>query len=102
MAGRLQDKRCLIVGGTSGIGRAAAERFLAEGARLVIAGNALGEGQAVAAELARHGETHFAHADAADPEEVAVLFATALDRLGGLDVLYHVAGGSGRKFGDGS
>jgi NAD(P)-dependent dehydrogenase (short-subunit alcohol dehydrogenase family) len=38
MAGRLDGKRCLIVGGTSGIGQAAASRFANEGARLVVAG----------------------------------------------------------------
>lgn len=101
MSGRLSRKRCLIVGGTSGIGRAAAERFLAEGARLVIAGNSPAEGQAVAAELARHGEALFTHADATRPGEVDALFRTALDRLGGLDVLFHVAGRSGRRDGDG-
>ena len=36
--GRLQGKGCLIVGGTSGIGLAAAWRFLEEGARVVVAG----------------------------------------------------------------
>jgi NAD(P)-dependent dehydrogenase (short-subunit alcohol dehydrogenase family) len=102
MTGRLSGKRCLIVGGTSGIGRAAAERFVAEGARLVVAGKSVAEGQAVASHLSRHGEAYFAYADAAEPKEVAVLFSTALDRLGQLDVLYHVAGGSGRQFGDGS
>src|SRR5262245_33178762 len=101
MARRLDGKRCLIVGGTSGIGRAAAERFLAEGARLVIAGNSSSEGQAMAVELAGRGEVSFAHADATDSGAVDGLFGTVLDRLGGLDVLYHVAGGSGRKFGDG-
>src|SRR5262245_43096371 len=101
MAGRLAGKRCLIVGGTSGIGRAAAERFLAEGARVVIAGNSAGEGQRVAAELASRGEAHYAYVDASDSEEVDGLFTTAIDRLGGIDVLYHVAGGSGRQFGDG-
>ena len=35
---RLADKRCLIVGGTSGIGLAAATRFLEEGAVVVVAG----------------------------------------------------------------
>jgi NAD(P)-dependent dehydrogenase (short-subunit alcohol dehydrogenase family) len=101
MIGRLHGKRCLIVGGTSGIGHAAAERFLAEGARLVIAGNSLAEGQAAAAVLVRHGEVHFVHADATNPDEVSALFRTATDRLDGVDVLYHVAGGSGRRFGDG-
>jgi NAD(P)-dependent dehydrogenase (short-subunit alcohol dehydrogenase family) len=38
MSNRLRDKRCLIVGGTSGIGLAAARRFLQEGARVIISG----------------------------------------------------------------
>jgi NAD(P)-dependent dehydrogenase (short-subunit alcohol dehydrogenase family) len=96
MSGRLGGKRCLIVGGTSGIGQAAAERFQAEGARLVVAGNFLAEGQAIPAELAQ-----FVHADATQPTEVDILLRTTLDQLGGLDILFHVAGGSGRRFGDG-
>src|SRR5207244_2944782 len=39
--------------------------------------------------------------DAAAPGQVEQLFIHALEWLGGLDVLYHVAGGSGRKHGDG-
>jgi NAD(P)-dependent dehydrogenase (short-subunit alcohol dehydrogenase family) len=101
MSRRLADKRCLLVGGTSGIGRAAAERFLAEGARLVVAGNSADQGRAAAAELARLGEVHFVCTDAAEPGEVSALFEATVGHLGGLDVLYHVAGGSGRKFGDG-
>jgi NAD(P)-dependent dehydrogenase (short-subunit alcohol dehydrogenase family) len=99
--GRLRGKRCLIVGGTSGIGRAAAERFLAEGAQLLIAGNVEEEGQAVVADLARHGEAQVACADASAAAEVDRLFETVLVQLGGLDVLFHVAGGSGRRHGDG-
>ena len=45
---RLAGKRCLIVGGTSGLGLAAARRFLDEGARLVIAGHQQEEGAAAA------------------------------------------------------
>jgi NAD(P)-dependent dehydrogenase (short-subunit alcohol dehydrogenase family) len=90
MAGQLANKRCLIVGGTSGIGLAAARRFLEEGARLMIAG--LDEPPA-----------GFAGAvcDARDARQVDDLFALAAGRLGGLDVLYHVAGSSGRRDGDG-
>lgn len=82
MANRLCNKRCLIVGGTSGIGLAAAERFRAEGARLFAVGLDTGH-------------------DATSPFQVESLCADAVKHLGGLDVLYHVAGSSGRKHGDG-
>jgi NAD(P)-dependent dehydrogenase (short-subunit alcohol dehydrogenase family) len=96
---RLQGKRCLIVGGTSGIGLAAAARFVEEGARLVIAGPDAARGEAAKAAL---GAAHFLRCDATVSADVAELFAGAVSLLGGLDVLYHVAGGSGRRFGDGS
>ncbi|MBI3822863.1 MAG: SDR family oxidoreductase [Planctomycetes bacterium] len=91
MSPRLQDKRCLIVGGTSGIGLAAARRFVEEGARLVVAG------------LDAPTDNGFVHlqCDAASESQVETLFTETIQHLGGLDVLYHVAGSSGRKHGDG-
>src|SRR5690349_4466991 len=104
MAGRLADKRCLIVGGTSGIGLAAAERFLEEGASVVIAGLPEPSPQEALDELrlTAPSEWHVwsATADATEPEQVAHLLEQTLKLLGGLDVLFHVAGGSGRQFGD--
>src|SRR6478609_2492645 len=93
MAGRLAGKRCLIVGGTSGIGLAAAQRFVAGGARLVVAGREPTEAATAGLVL---------DVDAADANAVERLFADTVTQLGGLDVLYHVAGGSGRRHGDGS
>jgi NAD(P)-dependent dehydrogenase (short-subunit alcohol dehydrogenase family) len=98
---QLQSKRCLIVGGTSGLGLAAAARFLDEGARVVIAGRNSSSGDAALAELSRFGETHFLAANAADSKQADGLLEAATQRLGGVDVLYHVAGISGRKHGDG-
>ena len=92
MTRRLADKRCLIVGGTSGIGRAAAVRFLEEGARVVVAGLPGG---------AAPDGAGFVACDATQPGEVDRLFAQTTLALGGLDVLYHVAGASGRRHGDG-
>jgi NAD(P)-dependent dehydrogenase (short-subunit alcohol dehydrogenase family) len=90
MMRRLENKRCLIVGGTSGIGLAAARRFQEEGAVLVVAG------------LAPPPDAiPFLTCDATVAGQVEQLFAWAIERLGGLDVLYHVAGGSGRRHGDG-
>jgi NAD(P)-dependent dehydrogenase (short-subunit alcohol dehydrogenase family) len=99
MTGRLAGKRCLIVGGTSGIGLAAAERFLDEGARLVVVGRTPEE--VTVAGLRGRGLCGGLAGDAARADEVERLVAAALDRLGGLDVLFHVAGASGRPHGDG-
>ena len=81
MPGRMHEKRCLIVGGTSGLGLAAAKRFAQEGAKLVAVG--------------------LPEYDASDATQVEKLFIDAVTTLGGLDVLYHVAGSSGRSLGDG-
>lgn len=95
----LDGKRCLIVGGTTGIGLAAARRFLAQGALVAVAGRSPAKGAAALAELP--GAAYFA-ADASVEADVDRLFHEATERLGGLDVLYHVAGVSGRSFGDGA
>ncbi|MCS6976015.1 MAG: SDR family oxidoreductase, partial [Gemmatales bacterium] len=96
MTGRLAGKRCLIVGGTSGIGLASAEAFLAEGARLAITG--LAEPNAEArSRLEQAGLVGLHLGDASDTRDVDRTFAAVAEQLGGLDVLFHVAGGSGRK-----
>src|SRR5437773_976876 len=102
-AGRLSAKRCLIVGGTSGIGLAAATRFLEEGAAVVVAG--LPTEPAVDDKLTKRreiGPATSVSCDVRDPGAVAMLFQHAMQQLGGLDVLFHVAGGSGRGHGDGA
>jgi NAD(P)-dependent dehydrogenase (short-subunit alcohol dehydrogenase family) len=101
MPGRLTNKRCVIVGGTTGLGRAAAERFLEEGARLVIAARCAEEGAAAVDALTALGPVWFVPADVADAAQVAHFFEQSIRLLGGLDVLYHVAGMSGRQHGDG-
>ena len=101
--GRLDGRTCLIVGGTGGIGLASARRFLEEGARVVVAGQSPEVGRSAMAQLAPLGPVwEIAFELASGAPEVARLFTFALDALGGrLDVLLHVAGISGRKFGDG-
>ncbi len=91
MSNRLQDKRALIIGGTSGIGLAAARFFAAAGARVVVAGLDRGE----------TGGLLYIPCDARDASQVDSLFAMTIQQVGGLDILYHVAGASGRKHGDG-
>ncbi len=101
-AGRLDGRNCLIVGGTGGIGLAAARRFLQEGANLVVSGRADDSGAFATAQLAEFGKPTTLIADLADRDAIAGLVPRAVEILGGrLDVLFHVAGMSGRKFGDG-
>jgi NAD(P)-dependent dehydrogenase (short-subunit alcohol dehydrogenase family) len=98
--GRLEGKRCLIVGGTSGIGLAALQRFLQEGARVFVIG--LPPTEAAIASQQRWGqEAALATADASDPKAFAEAFLAGSNFLQGLDILFHVAGMSGRRLGDG-
>jgi NAD(P)-dependent dehydrogenase (short-subunit alcohol dehydrogenase family) len=91
----------VIVGGTGGIGLATARRFLAEGARVVVSGKTPQECDDARARLAGLGPFEAIAADVTHPEDVAALFSAARAYLGGrLDVLFHVAGISGRRFGD--
>src|SRR5207253_4462155 len=101
MAGCLANKRCLIVGGTSGLGLAAAGRFLEEGAKVVVAGRSPQKGADAVSSLAGKGSVLFIGCHAQDAAQVEQLYAEAVTFLQGLDVLYHVAGISGRHYGDG-
>ena len=91
-SGRLAGKGALITGGTSGIGFAIAERFLAEGAEVVITGRDRVLGLRAEASLRRSGEAWFIAADAGDPAAVTESTSTAAELLGGLDVLVNNAG----------
>jgi len=88
--GLLQDSRALVTGGTTGLGFAIAERFLAEGAQVVVTGRDVSLGRQ--AEQALGPGARFVAADARDPDAVAASVATAADHLGGLDVLVNNAG----------
>lgn len=101
MGGCLANKRCLIVGGTSGLGLAAAASFLEEGAKVVIAGRSREKGAQAVATLQGKGTVSFVPCQAADVADVERLHGEAITVLEGLDVLYHVAGMSGRRHGDG-
>jgi NAD(P)-dependent dehydrogenase (short-subunit alcohol dehydrogenase family) len=99
MTQQLQDKVALITGAGSGIGRAAALRFAAEGARLV-----LGDKNEAVHDTARQvqesgGEAVALQMDAGVEADVARMVATALTRFGQLDVAFANAGISGGREG---
>ena len=88
---RLDGKVCIITGATSGIGRRTAEIFVAEGARVVIAGRREAEGQAVASALGTACD--FVRTDVTDEAQVRALVDFAVARHGRVDCLFNNAGG---------
>lgn len=96
---RLEDKAIVIVGGTTGLGLSAARACVAEGGRVVVSGRNPQNVQSAQDQLGE-GCVGIA-ADASDPAATATSIETCVQRFGRFDGLYHVAGGSGRKLGDG-
>ena len=122
MAGRLEGKVAVITGGASGMGLATVERFTAEGAAVVFCDLApksgaelverLGEakarmhhsrreeggpndGYAIADRLG--DRVTFVAADITDPDQLGDVVDTAVERYGGLDVMYNNAGIGGNE-----
>jgi NAD(P)-dependent dehydrogenase (short-subunit alcohol dehydrogenase family) len=95
----LLDKVIVIIGGTSGIGRSATRAICEAGAKLVVVGLDAQSCENTSAELSGSGVVQCA--DACDPNASVKAVAAAVETHDRLDALYHVAGGSGRRFGDG-
>lgn len=95
---RLQHKVAVITGGASGMGRATVQRFLQEGAKVVIADYNAQTGRALMAELETEGyeeSASFFRADVASEADVEAMLEHALDCFGGLDILFNNAGVGG-------
>jgi NAD(P)-dependent dehydrogenase (short-subunit alcohol dehydrogenase family) len=99
MGGQLKNKKLVIIGGTTGIGLSAANAFIQEGAQLVVIGK---DADSVATAKKTLGAgAEVVHADATQPATATEAISLCTATFGGFDGLYHVAGGSGRKMGDG-
>jgi NAD(P)-dependent dehydrogenase (short-subunit alcohol dehydrogenase family) len=95
----VEGLRIVIVGGTTGLGLSAARALVRGGAKVVVTSRSETNVASALAELG--GEARGFAADAADPHTGERAVAMAAEAFGGLDGLYHVAGGSGRAQGDG-
>ena len=91
MSGVLAGRRALVTGGASGIGRAIALALAKEGAAIAIVDLA-DAAQSVTAIEQAGGRAFALRADIADELQVVALFAEAVPRLGGLDILVNCAG----------
>ncbi len=83
----LDGKRALVTGGTAGIGRAVAQRYVEAGARVSIVGRRP-EGEEIAAAIG----AVFIRADITFEDDIKAMFASVNEAFGGLDVLVLNAG----------
>lgn len=96
MAHELSGKVAIVTGGASGIGRASAELFVKEGAKVVVADVDTAGGETLVAQLGENAL--FKRTDVSSKDEVQALVDFAVERFGGLHVMFNNAGISGAQY----
>ena len=94
MAKRLENKVAVITGATSGIGEATAEMFVAEGAKVIIAGRSEKKGKAIAERLGPNAV--YQRTDVMIESDIKAMIDLAVSRFGRLDCLFNNAAGADR------
>jgi len=97
MAGRAY----VVVGGTTGLGFSGARAILRAGGRVVVTGRSDESVALAEQQLGEIGSAAAMRGDAQDATRTRAAIALCVERFGRFDGLYHVAGGSGRRMGDG-
>ena len=96
MAGRLQGKKALVIGGGTGIGLACAEAMAREGAAIFLSGRRESVLQEAMPGLRALGRADFAPGDAAVAADTQRVIAAAAKFMGGIDTILVSAGAGGR------
>ena len=90
---RLQNKIAIITGAGAGIGRATAIVFAREGANIVVADYKPAEGEETVKIITEAGgKAVFSHTDVSKEEQVKAMVQMAVEKFGGLDILFNNAG----------
>ena len=92
--GALDGKVAIITGGTSGIGARTAELFVAEGAKVVVAGRRQAEGESLTKALG--SAAIFVRTDVTKESDIKALIEQTLAKFGRIDCLFNNAGNPGR------
>ena len=87
----LTGQTAVVTGGAQGLGYAIAERFIAEGARVVLGDLDLGATEAAAKQLGGQDVALAVRCDVTKAAEVDALVAAAVERFGGLDIMVNNA-----------
>ena len=95
----MAGKNIVVIGGTTGLGLSAAKAFVEDGAKVLVVGRNKESADVAQKELGNNGIATIG--DASKNGTAADAIEQCIKKFGGFDGLYHVAGGSGRKFGDG-
>ncbi|MES2043281.1 MAG: SDR family oxidoreductase [Pseudomonadota bacterium] len=92
---RFTGKSIIVTGAGSGIGRAAAKLFASEGGQVIVADKTEGADETAAMIVAAGGVAHAVQIDAGNEDDVIRTVALAVEKFGGLDVMFANAGISG-------
>jgi NAD(P)-dependent dehydrogenase (short-subunit alcohol dehydrogenase family) len=93
MTGRLAGKVAIVTGAASGIGKATAELFVAEGAKVVAAD--ISDEQGAALQQAHEGNLLYVHTDVTNEADIEAVVARAVSQFGKLDIMFNNAGAQG-------
>jgi NAD(P)-dependent dehydrogenase (short-subunit alcohol dehydrogenase family) len=96
---QLENKNIVIIGGTTGLGLSAAKAFVVNGANVIVVGR--NDDSVTQAKNSLGNNAAAISGDATHPDTAINAIDLCIQKFGRFDGLYHVAGGSGRKMGDG-